>query len=205
MWLGPAPWRPFNDVLCPPVEFPGWPQWRRFADYAGGGLSDMGAHHFDIAQWGMGTELTGPVAITPPDGKDVKWLAFRYANGVTLYHGGGHDADVTFIGTDGKIMIGRHPTRTEPKEIQEAPIAPNEVHLYESRNHHEDWLNAIRRRSRPICDVEIGARSVALCLLGNIAYKLRRPLRWDPDKEEFPGDPEANRELDRPRRAPWTL
>jgi predicted dehydrogenase len=205
MWLGPAPWRPFHETICPAVTFGGWPQWRSFRDYSGGGMTDMGAHHFDIAQWGMGTELTGPVEIVPPDGKDVKWLTYRYANGVVLHHGGGNNADVTFIGSDGKIMVGRHPTRTEPAEIMATPIAASEVHLYNSNNHHGNWIDCIRTRQKPICDVEIGCRSVTVCHIGNIAYWLGRPLRWDPAAEDFLGDPEASRWLDRPTRAPWRL
>jgi len=205
MWLGPAPWRPFHEVICPPVTFGGWPTWRRFRDYSGGGMTDMGAHHFDIAQWGMGTELSGPVEILPPDGKDVKWLTYKYANGVVLHHGGGHNADVTFIGTEGEILIGRHPTRTVPPEIMAAPIAASEVHLYSSNNHHGNWIDCIRTRAKPICDVEIGARSVSICHLGNIAYLLQRPLKFDPDREVFLGDDEANRWLDRPKREPWFL
>ena len=205
LWVGPAPWRPYNAVLCPAVPYNFFPNWRSFRDYSGGGMTDMGAHHFDIAQWGMGTDDTGPVEILPPDGKEHKLLTYKYANGVTMYHGGGQDADVTFIGTEGKLMVGRHPTRAEPAEILATPIGANEVHLYESRDHHADWLDAIRTRKRPVADVEIGCRSVSVCHLGNIAYRLNRPLRWDPAKEEFLGDEEASRHLDRPKRAPWCL
>jgi len=205
MWLGPAPWRPFNAIIAPPSSFGGWPQWRSFRDYSGGGMTDMGAHHFDIAQWGMGTDDTGPVEILPPDGKEHKWLTYKYANGMTMYHGGGQNADVTFIGTDGKLMIGRHPSRAEPAEILATPISASEVHLYNSHDHHGDWLKAIRTRTKPICDVEIGARSVSICHLGNLAYRLNRPLRWDPAREQFIGDDEANRLVDRPKRAPWRL
>jgi predicted dehydrogenase len=205
LWLGPAPWRPFHETICPPVSFGGWPQWRNYRDYSGGGMTDMGAHHFDIAQWGMGTELTGPVEIIPPDGKEHRWLTYKYANGITMHHGGGQNADVTFIGADGKIMVGRHPTRTEPPEILATPIGAHEVHLYSSNNHHGDWLDCIRTRQKPICDVEIGCRSVSICHLGNLAYVLKRPLKWDPAKEQFLGDDEANRWVDRPKREPWTL
>jgi predicted dehydrogenase len=204
LWLGPAPWRPFHETVCPPHDFGGWPQWRRFRDYSGGGMTDMGAHHFDIAQWGLGTDRSGPVEIVPPDGKKVKWLTYKYASGVVMHHGGG-DASIHFKGTDGEVMVGRGDLRTDPPEMMETPIGPNEVHLYNSRNHHQDWLDAIRLRKQPVADVEIGARSVSVCHLGNIAYKLKRRLRWDPDREVFLGDAEANRELDRPKRGPWRL
>ncbi len=204
LWLGPAPWRPFHATLCPPHDFGGWPQWRRFRDYAGGGLADMGAHHFDIAQWGMGTDRSGPVEIIPPDGKDYKWLTYRYANGVRLHHGGG-GASIHFIGADGEVLVGRGHLSTVPKEMMDTPIGPGEVHLYESRNHHQDWLDAIRARKQPVADVEIGARSVSMCHLGNIVYRFKRPLKWVPAKVVFVGDPEASRQLHRPHRAPWHL
>ena len=204
LWLGPAPWRPFNEIICPAYTFKGWPRWRGYRDYSGGGMTDMGHHHFDIAQWGMGTELTGPVEIIPPDGKQHKHLTYKYANGVTMHHGGGN-ASIHFIGADGEVMVGRGDLRTNPPAMMHEPIAPDEVHLYDSPNHHNDWLQCIRTRKRPIADVEIGCRSVSICHLGNLAYRLKRPLRWNPDKELFLGDDEANRCLDRPKRAPWRL
>jgi len=167
-------------------------------------MTDWGAHHFDIAQWGMGADDTGPVEIIPPNGKDVPLLTYRYASGVTVYHGGGGNG-VVFHGTEGKIEVNRGHLETWPSSLKDKPIGPNEVHLYVSPGHHDDWLRSIRTRQRPICDVEIGARSVSVCHLGNLAYWLKRPLKWDPAREEFVGDPEANRWLDRPRREPWTL
>ena len=204
LWLGPAPWRPYHSILCPPPSFTGYPHWRSYRDYSGGGMTDWGAHHFDIAQWGMGTDDTGPLEIIPPDGKDVPRLTYKYASGVTVYHGGGGNG-VVFHGTEGKIEVNRGHLETWPSNLKEKPIGPNEVHLYASPGHHDDWLRAIRTRQKPICDVEIGARSVTVCHLGNLAYWLKRPLRWDPAKEQFVGDAEANRWLDRPRRDPWTL
>jgi len=167
-------------------------------------MTDWGAHHFDIAQWGMGADDTGPVEIIPPDGQDVELLTYRYANGVTMYHGGGGNG-VVFHGSDGKIEVNRGHLQTWPSNLMEKPIGPDEVHLYRSPGHHDDWIRAIRSRQRPICDVEIGARSVTVCHLGNLAYWLNRPLRWNPADEKFVGDPEADRWLDRPRREPWTL
>jgi len=204
MWLGPAPWRPYHSILCPPPSFTGFPHWRRYKDYSGGGMTDWGAHHFDIAQWGMGTDDTGPVEILPPDGKDVERLTYKYASGVVVYHGGGGNG-VVFHGTEGKIEVNRGRLQSWPAELMQAPTGPDEVHLYESPGHHEDWVRAIRSRQRPICDVETGARSVSVCHLGNLAYWLGRPLRWNPVQEEFIGDPEANRWLDRPNREPWRL
>jgi len=198
MWLGPAPWRPYHTDLL-------HGGFRSYRDYSGGGMTDWGAHHFDIAQWAMGTDHTGPIEILPPDGEDVELLTFRYENGVTVTHGGPGGHGIVFNGTEGKIDVARGYLRTWPDSIMHTPTQPNEVHLYNSPGHQEDWIRCIRTRQQPVCDVEIGCRSVSVCHLGNLAYWLKRPLRWDPEKEEFKGDSEANRWLDRPKRSPWTL
>ncbi|HOX37501.1 MAG TPA: Gfo/Idh/MocA family oxidoreductase [Candidatus Brocadiia bacterium] len=204
MWLGPCPWRPYNDIICPPDTEGGWPQWRNYRDYDGGGMTDIGAHHFDIAQWGMGTELTGPVEIIPPNGKDVKLLTYIYADGTILYHGGGRSG-IDFIGPKGRVMVNRGELSTDPPEIMKEETRPDEVHLYKSDNHLRDWIDCIRKRSRPLCHEEIGCRSVSICHLGNWAYWLKRPLKWDPDKEVFIGDEHANRLLEDSMRSPWRL
>ena len=196
MWLGPAPYRPYNSILQPY-------SWRPYRDYSGGNMTNTGAHFFDIAQWGLGMDESGPVEIIPPNGKDVKVLTYRYANGALLYDRGAREA--VFTGTDGKIEVNTHEVKTWPEEIGREPIGPNDVHLYDSPNHRGNFLDCIRDRSRPVCDVEVGCRSATVCHLGNIAYALKRPLRWNPDKEEFIDDAEANRWLDRPRRAPWRI
>jgi len=205
LWLGPAPWRPYHPTICPGNPYNIFPRWRSFRDYSGGGMTDWGAHHFDIAQWGLGMDQSGPVEVHPPDGKEYKHLTYKYANGVVMTHGGGGRMGVNFYGTDGAVFVNRGKLETEPPDLKDTPTAPGEVHLYASPGHHQDWLNCIRTRQKPICDVEIGARSVTVCHLGNIAYWLNRPLKWDPEKEEIIGDPDAARWLDRPKREPWTL
>jgi predicted dehydrogenase len=197
MWLGPAPWRPYNKGLHP---F----NWRGYRDYSGGGMTDWGAHHFDIGQWALDMDESGPVEIFPPDGKEHERLTFRYARGVEMYHGDGGKG-VIFRGTGGEIEVWRGGLRASPEEVKKEPLGPNEVHLRKSPGHHDDWIECIRSRKRPICDVEVGCRSVTVCHLGNIAYWLKRPLKWDPVKEEIVGDAEANRWLGRPKRAPWRL
>ena len=199
-WLGPAPWAPFNSERCSGNYGGGW---RHVRDYSGGMMTDWGAHHFDIAQWGLGMDAGGPVEITPPDGKDVKTLTYKYANGVIMYHGGANG--ILFTGTKGKVEVNRGYLKTWPDELMQVPTAPNEVNLYKSANHHQDWLSCIKTRQRPICDVEIGCRSVTVCHLGNIAFWTGHPIKWDPVKEEIVGDEAASRWLDRPMRAPWSL
>jgi len=122
-----------------------------------------------------------------------------------MHHGAGGGGSVVFYGTEGRIMVSRNALLTEPANIMEKPIGADEVRLYRSHSQKGNWVECIRTRRLPIADVEIGCRSVTVCHLGNIAYRLKRPLKWDPAREEFVGDPEANRLLDRPKREPWRI
>ena len=202
-WLGPAPWKPYHRTRCSGSYGGGW---RVIRDYSGGMMTDWGAHHFDIAQWALGMDDSGPVEILPPDGKDVKMLTYVYANGVRMYRGRGPKGRaIQIFGTDGVVMIDRGGLSTDPPEIMRQPIGPNDLHLYRSRGHRRDWLDCVRTRQRPVADVAIGASSVTICHLGNIAHWLGRPLKWNPDRQVFLDDDEANRWLDRPKRAPWRL
>jgi predicted dehydrogenase len=196
MWLGPAPWRPFNMRVLK--------GWRAFREFSGGGMTDWGHHHFDIVQWALDMDGSGPRHILPPNGGDVQRLTYIYANGVEVTHGGATGAQIEFIGTAGRIMVDRGTLKTDPPSVMAKPIGADEVRLYRvTRGHKGNWTHCIRTRERPICDVAIGCRSVTVCHLGNIAYWLGRPLEWDPVKEDFVSDPEASRWLDRPKRAPW--
>ena len=203
MWLGPAAWRPYHS------QIPGsCLTWREFSDFGGGWMTEGGAHSYDIVQWALDADDSGPVEVIPPDGKEVRWLTYRYANGVVLYNDGamslGRDA-VRFEGTEGRISVGRGFLETEPAGIMREPTGPNEVHLQRSSDHRANWLEALRTRRRPVADIAKGSHSVIVCHLGNLAYRLGRPLKWDPVEEQFVGDDEANRWLDRPRRQPWAL
>ncbi len=186
MWLGPAPWRPFHSSLIKGG-------FRGYRDYSGGGMTDWGAHRFGAALFAIGLHETGPVEIIPPDGKDVKLLTFRFANGVKMYHGG--TDNITYIGTEGQL-----PGNTRPVS------GGSHMPTYKgSGGIFGDFLYCVKTRQRPFRDIEIAHRAVTVCHLGNIAYWLGRPIRWDPEKEEILGDPEAARWLDRPKREPWTL
>jgi predicted dehydrogenase len=206
MWLGPAPWKPFNSERVSGNYGGGW---RYFRDYSGGMLTDWGAHHFDIAQWALGMDNSGPTQILPANGKDVPAITFRYDNGVEMYNFMPKDAPegngVLFTGTEGKLFVSRGMIKSWPEDLQKQPIGADEINLKRSNNHIGDWLDCIKTRERPICDVEVGARSVTVCHLGNIAQWVGRPITWDPQREEIVGDAEAARWLDRPRRAPWTI
>lgn len=207
-WLGPAPWQPYHADRCSGAYSGGW---RLVRDYSGGMMTDWGAHHFDIAQWAMDMDESGPLEIAPPNpGKPISsdaaspnTLTYKYANGVTMFHGGANG--VLFTGSDGKIEVNRGYLKTWPDEIGKSPIGPNDVNLYRSPGHHQDWLECIRTRRRPICDVEVGCRSVTVGHLGNIAFWTGRAFRWDPAREEIIDDSAAARWLDRPKRGPWRL
>ena len=190
LWLGPAPERPFHPSLIRGG-------FRPFRDYSGGGMTDWGCHGFGGALFTCNLHETGPVKITPPDGKDVKQLTFRFANGVRIYHGGGWGGLLSFRGTHGEC-----PARGQPRMQPPAIHIPN---YKGSGGLLGDFLHCVRSREKPFRDIELGHRTASLCHLGNIAYWLGRPLRWDPENEQILGDPEANRWLDRPLREPWVL
>jgi hypothetical protein len=132
-------------------------------------------------------------------------IFYRYANGIVLKLDNGNPGGAIFLGDKGKIEIFRGRVTSNPAELVEEPITDDEIHLYKSPGHMQNWLDCIKSRELPIADVEIGHRSTTVCHLGNIARWLGRKLRWDPEKEVFEGDDEANTYLDRPRRKPYQL
>lgn len=212
LWLGPAPQRPYNSVLSPRGVHSFFPNWRSYREYSGGGMTDWGAHHFDIGQWGIGADESGPVEIIPPeDPSRGQGVRFVYADGVEMIHGplkgpdGQERGGVHFVGETGTIHVDRGQLHAWPESVVKEPLGANEKPLYMSDNHHQNWLDCIKTREKPICDVEIGARSVTVCHLGNLAYWNGRILKWDPKRWEFPDDAEANSWRDRERRSPWKL
>ena len=206
-WLGPAQMRPYNPVLAPPIEDEDWPNWRNYNEFGGGGMTDWGAHMFDIAQWGLGTDETGPVQILPPKkAKAKRGVKYIYANGVKMIHKNFRRGwAVRFKGTEGTLDVSREFLDSKPASIAKQELKDTDKRLYFSDNHYNNWIQSIKKRSRPVADVEIGHRTASICNLGNICYRLRRPLEWDPDKEEFKNDPEANKLLTKDYRAPYIL
>jgi predicted dehydrogenase len=181
-----------------------FPAWRNYREYSGGQMTDMGAHHYDIVQWALDMDASGPAEIIPPaDAKADRGVKFIYPNGVEVIHGG--PSGLTIIGTNGMISVDRSHLLAVPDKILKDPLRDGDVHLPEFPGHHRNWLDCIRSRSKPICDVKVGARSVTVCHLGNLAYWNQRRLRWDAQQWQFIGDAEANTWLDRPRREPWSL
>jgi predicted dehydrogenase len=180
-----------------------FPAWRNYQEYAGGGLADMGAHHFDIAQWAMDMDASGPVKVEPPADGAKSGLKFTYANGVEMFHGG--PSGCTFEGEAGTIYVDRGKLESTPAEIITEPLTDDVQRVYHSTDHRRNWLECIRSRKQPICDAEVGHRSATICHLGNIGYRLQRPLAWDPQKERFVGDTEADQLLWREPREKWAV
>jgi predicted dehydrogenase len=205
---------------------------RWWYQFSGGQMTDWGAHHNDIAQWANGTERSGPVSVDGrslipmiPGGYDAAsqyLIRFEYANGVRMTvrseditvdfnrsdypesaRGEKVPNGVRFEGADGWIFVSRGTIQASKPELLEEPLPSNAVRLYRSTNHMGNFFECVRSRKTPICDVEIGHRSITTAHLGVISVRLGRALRWNPDREEFVDDREANRWLSRDMRAPY--
>jgi predicted dehydrogenase len=201
--------RGYNEILCPKGIHNHFPQWRSYQEFAGGGLADMGAHHFDIAQWAIKMDTSGPTRVIPPQDKEAEsGLRFIYENGIEMIHNEfeeGIKADCVFEGTEGMILVSRSGISSRPDGILEQPLTEADQSVMPSSNHHQNWLDAIRSGSGTICTAEIGHRSASICHLANIGYRLGRELVWDPQREQFANDPAANQQLSRAPREEWRI
>ena len=205
-WLGPNQSVVFNSELAPPTSKDVFPNWRLFREFGGGMVTDWGAHMFDIVQWSLGMDDSGPVEVSVPDGKEIKFLTYKYENGITMTHEKWEwNNAIHFVGTEGEIKVQRKKIETTPISLKDKVIGETEKHVYKSENHYKDFLDAMRNRSKPICDVEIGHRTASVCNIGNIAYRLNRSLKWDPKKEIFIDDKEANALLGRTMNKEWGI
>ena len=231
MWLGSTPVVPYTEKRVHPQTGYDRPGWLRCEQFGAGMITGWGAHHVDSAHWGMDTEFTGPTEIwgTAEFPKSGLWDVhgpFKteaiYANGVHMIISGDFPNGVRFEGTSGWIFVSRgnetvtasdpvaklHDSQalaaSDPKIIT-STIGPDEIHLYESKDHHGNWLDCIRSRQQPIAPVEVAHRACSACLLHHMAMKLKRKLYWDPARERFKNDDEANGLLSRPQRTPYTL
>jgi predicted dehydrogenase len=206
-WLGPAPKRPYHPRH---VHY----NFRFFWDYSGGQMTNWGAHHLDIAQWGLGMDESGPVLVQGKARYNAEGLFevpewcevhYEYANGTKIICGQGQPGGTTFEGQDGTIHVGRNKLESTPENLATEPLTASDVRLYESTDHYGNWLDCIHSRKLPICDVAIGHRSATVCHLGNIAIRSQKTVRWDPAKERMIGDDELQAMVSRPYRAPWAL
>lgn len=206
MWLGPAPDAPYSPCRTH-VNF------RWILDYSGGQITDWGGHHPDIAQWGMGTQYTGPIRVQNPRSKWSTHPIYNtatefyfenvYENGVKLIVQSGKDFGVTFNGTEGKVWSSRGKHTVEPESLKDEIIGPDEIHLYESNDHFKNFIDCVISREEPIAPAEVAHRSITIAHLGNIAMMLDKDLEWDPVNERITNIPEANEMLARPMREPW--
>ena len=169
-------------------------------------VTDWGAHMFDIVQWALEMDTSGPVEVIAPDGADHPFLTYRYANGITMTHEKWEwNNAIHFIGTEGELKVQRGKLETSPVALKDKGIGEHEKHVYKSEDHYKDFISAMKLRSKPICDVETGHRTATVCNIGNIAYQLKRKLQWDPVKEQFKNDAEANALLGRPMLNEWAI
>lgn len=207
-WLGPAPWRPYNKNR---VHY----LFRFYWDYSGGQMTNWGAHHLDIVQWALGMDNSGPVSAegSAVHNKDKLFetpqsfqAVYRYADGITVtVNSPGKPSGVRFECQKGVLTVGRGKLDTEPEDLLANAPMELAVKLYVSSEHHQNWLDCIKSRRLPICDVAIGHRSATVCHLGNIAVRTGKKVVWDPAKEEIVGDTELAKWVGRPYRAPWKL
>jgi len=206
-WMGQAPQAPYTKMRCHYT-------FRFILDYSGGQMTNWGAHYLDIAQWGLGTDDTGPVKIKgkgefPKAGLFTTALkadiTYTYANGAQLILHQEKGGNTKFVGTKGSVSVNRDRIETDPVSLAEYKTSPDEIHLIRSVDHKKNFLECIKNRQNPICHAEVGHRSASLCHLGNVSMLLNHELNWDPVKEKFVNDPEADAMISRNMRAPWTL
>lgn len=203
-WIGPSLYRGYNPILSPALDAPEWSLWRLYHGFGGGYVTDWGAHMFDIVQWALGMDQSGPVSFTPPDIPMAKeGLYFTYKNGIKVHHKSwGSFNAIQFLGTEGKIEVSREFLRSDKADLPKLQIAEKDRKVYYSENHYQDFVDAIKKRSKPICDVEIGHRTATVCNAVNIAYQIQKPIKWDPNKEVF-DSPFANNLKGRAYRGKW--
>jgi hypothetical protein len=191
LYLGPAPWIPFDGKTGP----------HRFDI----GELNWGQHHYDIIQWAAGADATGPVEIFMENDRSC----YKYSSGVTVYGKAypgekvGGEGGACFVGTEGRIAVDRSALISDVPDIVREPLHPNETHLYRSDSHSGNFLQCIRTRNKTICDADVAHRAASALLLGGVAKQLKRSLKWDPGFERFVNDDEANRMLSIAKRPPW--
>ena len=214
-WLGPAPSAPYTEKRCH------W-NFRWILDYSGGQLTDWAAHHCDIANWGMGTEYTGPIEVEgvgdyPREGLYNAAVDYRFEckyapgaspvapDGFTMIVSNKNRGGALWEGTDGWVWVDRGGMEASPKELVNSKMGPNDTRLYKSTDHTNNFLECVRSRAVTITPIEVAHRAISIAHLGNIAMLLGRKIKWDPKAETIPDDPTASRMLSRSMRGPWHI
>jgi predicted dehydrogenase len=226
LWCGPAPFRGYSPVLSPRGIHQGFPAWRNYMEYGSGGVGDWGAHHLDIAQWGLGMDDQGPVEVLPAANAQAKRGAkLVFASGITVEHTNGFG--VEFFGAGGQVRVnrGKFVLIVDGKTVasyigkENADTSCNaqvqiaernyletaKVRLYVSTNHISDFLDCVKSRQKPITSEQVGARSAILCHLLNQSYYHHAGFKWDPAKFAFVGGTGDPQWLTRSYRPPWSV
>jgi hypothetical protein len=188
MWLGPAAWAPYNSKRCDGNFGTNGNSWRSYLDYSGGGMTDWGAHHFGGATFAIDVRELQPHDIVFHNDNGAQYVELVYPNGITLTHNKPGKENLEVEGTPG-----------EKRDAKPVPSYSGEGGIY------GDFIECVKTRQKPFRDIELAVNSTAVSHLASAAYRLQRSLKWDSAKQEFPGDAEANRLLDRARREPWQL
>ena len=206
LWLGNAPSASYHAERVSGSYNTDTGAWRAWRPYSAGHIADWGAHNFDIAHWGMGEDGRGPIEILSPSDGEEGELTLLYKSGVpVIKKKGPHDGMIQFIGTEGWVGVSRGDIWASDENLLSVEMKPSDTHLYESNDHRRDFLNCVKTRMRPVCDVEVGHSSLLACLTSEIALLLDRSLKFDLKTETFKGDEEATALTTRPMRGPWLM
>ena len=205
-WLGQAPWVPYNFERIKGDYGGGW---RRYWDYGSRKEGDWGAHHFDIIQWAMNKDDSGPTLFAPKGYEGAEWRFYQYENGPRVYVNSGHMTKgemIRFIGSTGEVRVSRgNKLYTEPFTVAQSALKPGSKVLHPTQNHMQDWLESIKTGRQPLCTAEIGHRTATICHINAFVLRLNRPIKWDPKNEVIIGDEQAKAMQSRSRRAPYFL
>ncbi len=204
-WLGPTPVFEYSDNRVLGNYGGGW---RCYWEYGSRKFGDWGAHHFDIVQWALGRDDTGPVEFIPAGYKGEKHHHFRYADGITVWRDKKSDSkghSIHFIGTEGEVYVDRGKVDASSKDLLRHEYGSNDVQVYESTDHRANFIECIESRKPTICPATVGHRTGTICQLAAIAQRLETPLKWDPKAEQVVGNKEAAAMQDRPRRKGYEM
>jgi predicted dehydrogenase len=203
-WIGPTPFFEHSENRVKGNYGGGW---RCYWEYGSRKFGDWGAHHFDIVQWALDRDTTGPVEFIPKGFEGAENHHYRYADGITVWRDKKPDGGnmIRFIGTKGEVLVSRDKVESSPAELVRHKFGPNDIQVYESKDHRMNFIESILSRKPNICPASVGHRTATICQLSGIAQRLGRPLKWDPKAEQIVGDKDAAAMQDRPRRKGYEM
>lgn len=203
-WLGPTPHYPYSDNRVLGNYDGGW---RCYWEYGSRKFGDWGAHHFDIIQWALGRDDTGPVEFIPKGYQGAEYHHYRYADGITVWRNRKPDYGhmIRFIGTEGEVHVSRGRIASLPEGLVRHRFGDDAIQVYKSNNHRQNFIDCIKTRRPTICPATVGHRSGTICQLAGIAEQLAEPVKWDPLAQNVVGNVEANSMQNRPRRPGYEL